>query len=81
MGNVKQCLFGSALVNIRESLQISQYQLAKRTGIAEESLNKLENSKREPTARMIIRLGRGLGVSPGDLLNEMDRLMRLEEDE
>ena len=77
MGNVKQCLFGAALVNIRESLQISQYQLAKRTGIAEEYLNKLENSKREPKARMIIRLG----VSPGDLLNEMDRLMRLEEDE
>ena len=49
--------------------------------IAEEYLNKLENSKREPKARMIIRLGRGLGVSPGDLLNEMDRLMRLEEDE
>ena len=41
----------------------------------------LENSKREPKARMIIRLGRGLGISPGDLLNEMDRLMRLEEDE
>ncbi|WP_279062513.1 helix-turn-helix domain-containing protein [Bilophila wadsworthia] len=80
-GTVKQCLFGSALVNIRESLQISQYQLAKRTGIAEEYLHKLENSKREPKARMIIRLGRGLGVSPGDLLNEMDRLMRLEEDE
>ena len=78
---VKQCLFGAALVNIRESLQISQYQLAKRTGIAEEYLNKLENSKREPKARMIIRLGRGLGISPGDLLNEMDRLMRLEEDE
>ena len=50
MGNVKQCLFGAALVNIRESLQISQYQLAKRTGIAEEYLNKLENSKREPKA-------------------------------
>ena len=49
--------------------------------VAEEYLNKLENSKREPKARMIIRLGRGLGVSPGDLLNEMDRLMRLEEDE
>lgn len=47
-GTVKQCLFGSALVNIRESLQISQYQLAKRTGIAEEYLNKLENSSESP---------------------------------
>lgn len=30
---------------------------------------------------MIIRFGRGLGIPPGDLLNEMDRLMRLEEEE
>lgn len=81
VGDVTQCLFGMALVNVRESLQISQYQLAKRSGITEEYLNKLENSKREPKARMIIRLGRGLGIPPGDLLNEMDRLMRLEEDE
>lgn len=81
MGSVKQCLFGAALVNVRESLHISQYQLAKNSGISEEYLNKLENSKREPKARMIIRLGRGLGIPPGDLLNEMDRLMRLDEDE
>ena len=81
MGTVKQCLFGAALVNVRESLHISQYQLAKGSGITEEYLNKLENSKREPKARMIIRLGWGLGVPPGDLLNEMERLMRLEEDE
>lgn len=80
MGSVKQCLFGAALVNVRESLHISQYQLAKNSGISEEYLNKLENSKREPKARMIIRLGRGLGIPPGDLLNEMERLMRLEED-
>ena len=75
-GTVKQCLFGAALVNIRESLQISQYQLAKRTGIAEEYLNKLENSKREPKARMIIRLGRGLGVSPGERNGSADALGR-----
>ena len=79
MGNVKQCLFGTALVNIRESLHISQYQLARNSGIPEEYLNKLEISKREPKARMIIRLGRGLDIPPGDLLNEMDRLMRAEE--
>lgn len=81
MGNVEPCLFGAALVNIRKSLHISQYQLAKNSGITEEYLNKIENAKREPKARMIIRLGRGLGIPPGDLLNEMDRLMRLEETE
>lgn len=81
MGNAKACLFGAALVNVRKSLHISQYQLAKNSGITEEYLNKIENAKREPKARMIIRLGRGLGIPPGDLLNEMDRLMRLEETE
>lgn len=81
MGSVERCFFGAALVRIRESLHISQYQLAKKSGIAEEYLNKLENARREPKARMIIRLGRGLGIPPGDLLNEMDRLMRLEEAE
>ena len=81
MGNAKPCLFGAALVNVRKSLHISQYQLAKHSGSTEEYLNKLENAKREPKARMIIRLGRGLGIPPGDLLNEMDRLMRLEETE
>lgn len=55
--------------------------LQKNSGITEEYLNKIENAKREPKARMIIRLGRGLGIPPGDLLNEMDRLMRLEETE
>ena len=30
---------------------------------------------------MIIRPGRGLGIPPGDLLNEMDRLMRLEDED
>ena len=81
MGSLDRCLFGAALVKIREPLHVSQYQLAKNSGIAEEYLNKLENAKREPKARMIIRFGRGLGIPPGDLLNEMDRLMRLEEEE
>lgn len=70
-----------ALVNIQESSQILQYQFAKRAGIAEEYLNKPENSKREPKARMIIRLGRRLSISPDGLLSEMDRLMHLGKDE
>ena len=68
--------FGKALVRVRTRLGISQYQLAKISGISEEYLNKLENGKREPRAEMIIRLGRALGIAPGDLINETDRLMR-----
>lgn len=68
--------FGRALVQIRNNLGISQYRLAKLSGISEGYLNKLENGKREPRAEMIIRLGRALGIAPGDLINETDRLMR-----
>lgn len=76
---VKPCRFGEALVRIRKDLGITQYELSKRSGISEAYLNKLEKAKREPKAEMIIRLGRALGISPGELLNEMDRLMRQEE--
>ena len=68
--------FGKALVRVRTRLGISQYQLAKISGISEEYLNKLENGKREPRAAMIIRLGRAMGIAPGELINVTDRLMR-----
>lgn len=68
--------FGRALVRVRTRLGISQYQLAKLSGISEEYLNKLENGKREPRAAMIIRLGRALGIAPGELIDETDRIMR-----
>ena len=68
--------FGKSLVRVRTRLGISQYQLAKISGISEEYLNKLENGKREPRAAMIIRLGRAMCIAPGELINETDRLMR-----
>lgn len=68
--------FGQALVRVRKRLGISQYQLAKLSGISEEYLNKLENGKREPRAAMILRLGRALGIAPGELIDETDRIMR-----
>ena len=61
---------------MRTRLGISQYQLAKISGISEEYLNKLEYGKREQRAAMIIRLGRAMGIAPGELINETDRLMR-----
>lgn len=78
MEKMRLYLFGVALAHLRKSLGISPYRLAKHSGSSEEYLNKPENSKREPKARMTIRLGRG--VPPGDVLNEMDRLMREEEE-
>ena len=68
--------FGQALAGIRKRLGISLHTLAEHSGISEYYLGAIENSQKEPGARMIIRLGRALGIPPGDLVNEMDRLMR-----
>ncbi|MDE7064764.1 MAG: helix-turn-helix domain-containing protein [Desulfovibrionaceae bacterium] len=75
MKQIRPCFFGAALTRIRKRLSISRYEVAKRAGLSEEYLYKLEKSFREPRAGMIVRLGRALGIPPGELLNEMDRLM------
>ena len=72
---IRPCFFGAALARIRKRLGISRYEVAKRAGLSEEYLYKLEKSFREPRAGMIVRLGRALGIPPGELVNEMDRLM------
>lgn len=66
-------------MRIRTRLGVSQYQLARLSGISGGYLNKLENAKREPRISTIIRLGRALGIAPGAPVDETDRLMREEE--
>lgn len=76
MERVRPCFFGAALTSIRKSLKFSRYELARRSGFSEEYLYKLEKSFREPKVGTVVRLGRALGIPPGELVNEMDRLMR-----
>lgn len=78
--SIEECFFGAALVLVRRRVGMTRYQLSQKTGIPDTYLNKLEHSRREPRARMILRLARGLEVPPGDLLEEMDRLTREYED-
>ncbi|MDE7064765.1 MAG: helix-turn-helix transcriptional regulator [Desulfovibrionaceae bacterium] len=68
--------FGQALVGICKRRGISPHTLAERSGISEYYISAIEKSQKEPGARMIVRLGRALGIPPGELVNEMDRLMR-----
>ena len=75
MQQIRSCFFGAALTCIRKRQRLSRYEVAKRAGLSEEYLYKLEKSFREPRAGMIVRLGRALGIPPGELLNEMDKLM------
>ena len=68
--------FGRALANVRKRLGISSRTLAERSGVSESYLDALESFQKEPGVRMIVRLGRALGIPPGELVDEMDRLMR-----
>ena len=57
MGNVKQCLFGAALVNIRESLEEAAYRgIEEETGLTDIYLEQLYTwgePERDPRMRII----------------------------
>ena len=63
-------LFGAALVNVRQSLNITQYRLAQLSGLSEKYLNLLEHGSYDPRASTILKISRALGVSAGVLLDE-----------
>jgi transcriptional regulator with XRE-family HTH domain len=52
----------------REAAGISQVILARRSGVDLSHINKIENARRDPTTRTLLRLARGLGTTPADLM-------------
>ena len=51
-----------ALINARNSVNITQQELARKTGIAQADISKIENGTRNPTLNMLKRLADGLGM-------------------
>ena len=51
-----------AIVNARTSQNLTQNELAKRTGINQADISKLENGTRNPSLSMMKRLAQGLGM-------------------
>lgn len=66
--------FGAALVAVRTSLDISQYRLAKDSGLSEKYLNLLEHGAYDPQVSTVLKISRALGVSAGVLLDEQERI-------
>lgn len=56
---------------MREGL--SQDMLARETDIHPTSIGRLERGDREPKLTTILRLADGLGIEPGELLNDLRR--------
>ena len=52
-----------AIVNARTSQNLTQNELAKRTGINQADISKLENGTRNPPVNLLKRLAEGMGMS------------------
>ena len=52
-----------AIVNARTSQNLTQNELAKRTGINQADISKLENGTRNPSINLLKRLAEGMGMS------------------
>jgi transcriptional regulator with XRE-family HTH domain len=63
--------FGVRLKALREEHGISQDKLADETNIHPTAIGRMERGKREPRLTTILKLARGLGVKPGELLDEL----------
>ncbi len=51
-----------AIVDARTSQNLTQKELAKRTGINQADISKLENGTRNPTINLLQRLAEGMGM-------------------
>ncbi len=63
--------FGQRLRQLRDERGMSQDALAHATDIHSTAIGRMERGAREPRLTTILRLARGLGVVPGDLLNSI----------
>ena len=52
-----------AFVDARKSSGLSQNELAKRTGIAQGDISKIENGNGNPSVRTLQRLAKGMGMT------------------
>ena len=66
MDNTK--IVGEKIKSLRETKQISIEELAERTGLAEEQIERIENNVDIPSLAPLIKIARALGVRLGTFL-------------
>lgn len=60
--------FAVNLRRARDDAGLSQEELSERSGLHSTEISRLERGVREPRLGTIVRVARGLGVAPADLL-------------
>ncbi len=63
-------IVGEKIKSIRETKQISVADLAERSGLAEEQINRIENNEDLPSLAPLIKIARVLGVRLGTFLDD-----------
>lgn len=54
---------------VRLSKNLSQMELAKKSGISQSYLSELESNKKSPTLRLLCKIAEALNVQPEELVN------------
>ena len=67
-------IVGEKIKSIRETKQISVSELAERTGLAEEQINRIENNVDIPSLAPLIKIARALAVRLGTFLDDQDEV-------
>jgi XRE family transcriptional regulator, regulator of sulfur utilization len=68
--------FGRRLRELREREGLTQDQLAKHSGLQASVVGRLDRGEHEPRLSSVLAVARGLGVSPGELLDTLADLPR-----
>jgi DNA-binding XRE family transcriptional regulator len=64
-------LVGARIRAVRESAGLSQLELSRRSGVAQESLSRIETGLRDPRLGTLRRLAQGMGLSLNQLLERL----------
>jgi HTH-type transcriptional regulator, competence development regulator len=64
-------IVGARIRAVRESASLSQQELSRRSGIAQESLSRIETGRRDPRLGTLRRLAKGLGLSLDQLMERL----------
>ena len=70
-------IVGEKIKSLRESKNISMEELAERSGLAIEQVERIENNIDLPSLAPLIKIARVLGVRLGTFLDDQDELMWL----
>lgn len=66
--------FGKELRRRREEAGLSRRALAKRAGLTPNYIGGIETGKRDPSLSTVVALGKGLSISPGELVGGLGKL-------